>query len=247
MEAITLTKKEPKQGTKGSSPTQAAHSIYDKLNNRKYGGGAFYVRGHLLNDNVHGPGKWENMTPLSVDGNKNHLLNVEDKVKAGVSSGAVLKYTVIPNYTRSSAVPSDESLKIAKIEPANWPKIIAIKEAEKHVPTSLSCDVSLMEEKNGSYTPKKSLVKTTVDNPVDQSLGSYQIDSAQIQKVNLSKDTAEHIASNAGIFIDQAKEIKTAVAAIKVLNYYADLKAANNAITDDTISQLTKRPNVVLK
>ncbi|MCX2743880.1 DUF4157 domain-containing protein [Mangrovivirga sp. M17] len=251
MEAKILTKKLPKQGTKGSSPTQAAHTLYDKLNLRRLGKGAFYVRGHLLNDNIHGPGIWKNMTPLSVKGNKNHLQDVETKVKTAVSSGAIVRYNVTPNYNRASSAPSDEKLKGTNIEPIDWPKVKTIKEAEKYVPTTLSCEAYLLEEKGGSYKDKKNLVTTNVDNPVDQALSSYQLDETQIERVNLSTDSSQHIAKNTGISVLQAGEIKNAINALtakkEAINFYNQLKKENKKVSDQTISELTKRSNVVLK
>lgn len=84
-----------KKHEEGSVPTKAAHKIYDKLDLRRMSGGAsYYMRGHLLNHNLGGPGSWNNLTPLSREGNHQHESQVESVVKAAVNSGAIVEYIV---------------------------------------------------------------------------------------------------------------------------------------------------------
>lgn len=54
----------------------------------------WWVRGHLLNDNIHGPGGKENLVPISKPLNTNMLNAVEVYVKSQVTSGKILRYTV---------------------------------------------------------------------------------------------------------------------------------------------------------
>lgn len=54
----------------------------------------WWVRGHLLNDNVHGPGGKENLVPISKPLNTNMLNAVEVYVKNQIASGKILRYTV---------------------------------------------------------------------------------------------------------------------------------------------------------
>jgi hypothetical protein len=44
-----------------------------------------WVAGHLLNDNLGGPGTAINLTPLTTAGNKNHLVQVETRVKDAIT------------------------------------------------------------------------------------------------------------------------------------------------------------------
>jgi hypothetical protein len=53
-----------------------------------------WVRGHLLNDNIHGPGGKENLVPISKTLNTNMLKAVEELVKKAVTAGDVLYYKV---------------------------------------------------------------------------------------------------------------------------------------------------------
>jgi hypothetical protein len=43
-----------------------------------------WVAGHLLNDNLGGPGEAYNLTPLTTAGNKNHLVGIEAKIKIAI-------------------------------------------------------------------------------------------------------------------------------------------------------------------
>lgn len=68
----TEAKELSRKGKPGSAPKET-NPVYKTLFLRKEGGRSYYVRGHMLNDNIHGPGILENLPPLSQKGNKNHL------------------------------------------------------------------------------------------------------------------------------------------------------------------------------
>jgi hypothetical protein len=70
---------------RGSEPAVNSTN-FSYINVRKDGSGSYYVKGHLLNDNLGGPGNtWANLTPLNRDANKAHQLNFEDAVKTDVN------------------------------------------------------------------------------------------------------------------------------------------------------------------
>jgi hypothetical protein len=59
-----------------------------------------YVRGHLLNHNLGGPGVGENLTPITQTANKQHLNDVERDLKRKVlEEKAVVRYQVEAIYT----------------------------------------------------------------------------------------------------------------------------------------------------
>ncbi|MEO0970173.1 MAG: DNA/RNA non-specific endonuclease, partial [Cyanobacteria bacterium J06639_18] len=155
MTAELLTKK----GEKGSVPTTEKHKIFDKLLKRRDGGRSYYIRGHLLNHHIHGPGKWKNLTPLSQSGNKAHLFAAEDTTKAAVQSGAIVRYTVKVIYGRSVSVPTDEELKSKGIDSSKWEDLKDIRSAEKHVPEALNLSTWLLEkQEDGTYKKKQNIV-----------------------------------------------------------------------------------------
>jgi hypothetical protein len=61
----------------------------------KMGTGLYWVQGHLLNDNLHGPGEPENLTPLSGTSNTNMETSGERAIKDAVlKDGKVVHYKV---------------------------------------------------------------------------------------------------------------------------------------------------------
>jgi hypothetical protein len=71
-------------GSRGSEPADdppiwKAVQIRKSDNNKRA-----YVQGHLLNHNVHGPGKRFNMTPITYTANANHKTGIEKDVKSRV-------------------------------------------------------------------------------------------------------------------------------------------------------------------
>lgn len=131
-------------GPPGSSPSvtnDTNNILLKRRQKKKKGSASYYVLGHLLNDNVHGPGDdMKNLTPLSQRTNNHspvgHLKAVEKTVKAEVKK-APLAYQVIPEYGRS---------------PLAWPRYFSnafnfassigdVLAAEDHVPVGLRCKV----------------------------------------------------------------------------------------------------------
>lgn len=71
----------PHKPLKGSSPgSSKEHDLLMKELRIHYPGEGF-LRGHLLNDNLGGPGIWENMFPITAKANGSHLYDVEKPVK----------------------------------------------------------------------------------------------------------------------------------------------------------------------
>lgn len=171
--AITMTAKKlnKKQKLKGSPPTSSNTSSYGVLNTRRQSGSAsYYVKGHMLNDNIGGKGVWENLTPLSREGNSNHEGNVESLVKAAYNSGAVVEYNVTAQYgwgNNASSIPAND--------PHHAQKLSIIAE-EKNVPTQLKCEAWIMEKKGDNFERTQSIVSTTVANPVEQDAASYTLE-----------------------------------------------------------------------
>lgn len=66
-----------------------------------------YVQGHLLNDNLGGPGRAYNLTPITgvafggaENANRRHLDSVEQFIKPQVEKGEVVRYKVTVLYGR---------------------------------------------------------------------------------------------------------------------------------------------------
>jgi hypothetical protein len=174
----------------GSTPTQAAHSNYDILNQRRQSGGAsFYIRGHLLNDNLGGPGQWKNMTPLSREGNHQHEAQVESYVKAGFNAKAIQRYKVVPKYSGHGG---DAALKkeLAAKHPTQASTFNAIIDAEKHVPVTLKIEAARLVKKGNGYQ-EKDKKSWNLANPLQRSADKYFLsNSPKIVPVNINALTS---------------------------------------------------------
>jgi hypothetical protein len=101
-----------KNNVKGSTPSDKP-LIWEKAQRRK---NHDYVRGHLLNENIGGPGTAYNLSPITNDANKQHLKFVEKYVKKAVlDDNKVIRYRVEVKYnkhpSRSSQTAIEERLK----------------------------------------------------------------------------------------------------------------------------------------
>ncbi len=203
MDAKILSKK----GDNGSSPTRSAHTIFDELLKRKEGGRSYYVRGHLLNEKLHGPGNWRNLTPLSQKGNSEHLSMAEKLAKIAVNSGSVISYNVTANYGRKiKGITSNKQLEDAGIPQDQWENTKAVRNMEKHVPLSLTAKADLIKPEGKDWVKVKTLIdRVPIPNEVDTRLASYSTITGERKKtigiksaplkdlIVAAKDVDEHL------------------------------------------------------
>ena len=175
----------------GSGPNVVSPNWNVLLKRRtSQGGGSYYVRGHLLNDNIGGPGTtWKNLTPLTQTannrGDRSHLRLVEAPLKERVAANRVFKYIVQTgeNYGVNSTTlaffqnPSNtDPLKAEKAE---------LVHIEAFIPKKL---IATVEELN--YNGTKKTIKgpgdteepyhqtnVIIENTVDQTPSAYFINS----------------------------------------------------------------------
>jgi len=206
MVATTITRKPVKDAKhKGSPPTQAKHAIYDKLNLRRKAGVSYYVRGHLLNDNIHGPGQWYNMVPLSRQGNANHLNPSEYIVKNSTLSGAVISYSVKAVYGREKNNINNDRKELEKgnIDEGKIEDILTVRKFEHYVPTNLILNAALLGlDEKGKFTVKLKnlLTNKKVDNEVEEDVTKYETGKGKPKKVvSLLNSSIEEIVENTGL------------------------------------------------
>lgn len=169
----------------GSPPSSAKHDIYDVINLRRKAGASYYIRGHLINDNLGGPGTWGNMTALSRSGNHDHESKVESVVKAAFYADAVIRYRVEASGNQKVRTPEPkdkkEFVRIPDID-AKFDLVKRIIEAEKSVPDKLKCEAFIRKKKDGKWEDEVSILKPAiveVDNPVETSYSSYELDGSE--------------------------------------------------------------------
>ncbi len=163
--------------TSGSQPSVTGGN-WDKVVKRKSSAGTtdtFYVRAHLLNDNLGGPGTtWDNLSVLSQNANNrdwfqngSHLA-VEERLKGPLGvEGKGYIYIVMANYGRNlnSVLYSTVNgliggtIAVASLTPAmaylrpysltQLNKVKEIVEGEQFVPTSFVCTIQEIDPSSG--------------------------------------------------------------------------------------------------
>ncbi|MCU0404981.1 MAG: hypothetical protein MUE99_10585, partial [Chitinophagaceae bacterium] len=219
---------------------------WDHLNLRKHspGGSFYYIRGHLLNNNVHGSGStWQNLTPIQRTTNAQHVSRIETYVKEAVDKGLILHYSVIVDYamTRKANLIDEIERNPAWRTNSELDQKHKILEAEAKLPLRLNCNVSQIKA-DGSALPA---TDPTYDPKYNISGAAGIIDNES----NVSQNTlAEYfLASTSGVtYKDLPALIRDASVAIAAdrsstwENFYAN---PVNKISIDNLS-VTDRESV---
>src|SRR5690606_8894871 len=194
----------------GSEPSVTNTPEFNDINMRRQGGGAFYVKGHLLNDNLGGPGStWGNLTPLTVAANGAHKNEFENDVKTAVNGtparganpsskfGSVSNFSVIANYGRS--LPPAYSLLVnmetddlpSGLKPEDDPKdVAAVLRAEQYVPTQLVCHAELTYQGQSQTTV---LDRPIVNDIQYGNLGQYSLTASPKRDFFLSQKSVQEL------------------------------------------------------
>ncbi|WP_062056986.1 eCIS core domain-containing protein [Aquimarina longa] len=202
-----------REGEPGSTP-QETNTAYETLFMRKLGNGIYYVRGHMINEHLHGPGKLKNLTPLSVKGNKNHLKAAEDPVKIAVRAGAVVRYTVSAKYDRpkiSSETITDDEFERAGIPEEERGNVKKIRKIENKIPSGLMLGADVLKKNsNGKWVKDKTIVSGRgIINPIDTNLSSYKTTKRVIVKaVGIKSSSIQELKDATGIAGDIISVIK---------------------------------------
>jgi hypothetical protein len=175
VEAKHLSKKGRADGIKGSQPKDTPNALWDILKKRKKGNGTYYIRGHLLNDNIFGPGTWDNMAPIPGSFNTGEMEPaIESQAKKAVQSGGTVDFDLTFNFGRSKS----------PIKTGDSAEVQQIKNAEEHVPLGLTASLSVkLNEKSKPIYGGKSLPITIDDNyEADKIEKSYILDKKTFQE-----------------------------------------------------------------
>jgi len=90
------------EGPDGSGPNNKA-AWWPFFQERHKIGPLYWVQGHMLNDNIHGPGEPKNLVPITNTLNTNMLGIVERYVKTAVTAKKVLYYEVEAHWEGATA------------------------------------------------------------------------------------------------------------------------------------------------
>lgn len=81
----------------------------------------YWVRGHLMNHNLGGPGEHRNLTPITKKMNSAHHALVEKVLKAAAATGDAIGYDIVANYDGTG--PKGLKTDATNPDPAVWGKI----------------------------------------------------------------------------------------------------------------------------
>ncbi|REC54338.1 hypothetical protein DRF62_10070 [Chryseobacterium piscium] len=183
---IEYLSKIPHSGTKGSDTGGLTTPVYSSIDKRHF----FYVRGHLLSEKLHGPGIWENLTPLTRSANSNHESDIEKKLKKGVEKNIVYHYHVKAVYGRrvnSSLLSKLENSD--KLEPEkNVLREIILN--EQYIPLKLIAHAVEIDEETGAAKGKNVHLETIVNDLKDSDLSNYQLTATKKPDLPISLNEA---------------------------------------------------------
>ena len=160
--------------------TGMTNANWKELRNRKDGHGSkdtYYVRAHLLNNNIGGSGTdWDNLSILTRTANNrdwyedgSHETKIEVRAKNLVKDGKSFIYIVTANYGRSknqallNQIPTDLTLSVSEKD-----TLTKIVEAEEFVPTGFVCTITELDPSDGSENQSSNYnINEIVVNPIE--------------------------------------------------------------------------------
>jgi hypothetical protein len=171
---------------KGSEPTVSNTAEFELLNIRRKGHGALFVKGHLLNENLGGPGNtWKNLTPITQQANSDHKNKFENPLKLAVNnttsgyatkkSGFVRNFSVQAMFNREIDTGLINKLEDRNTEteqvpgfPENTDPFVLAKilRAEQFVSESLQCSATIGEIQKGGVIREK-VSEVTIVNEIN--------------------------------------------------------------------------------
>jgi hypothetical protein len=139
----------------------------------------WYVQGHLLNENLGGPGMRFNLTPITKEANNEHKRAVESELKEQVNDkGEVISYTikVLDPPPKGKNPRRTELERKASLSKAEQDELVSVKTLEK-LTRGFRCTAYVLEQdSSGKWTKKgKALDKAskTIDNEIERGGKTY--------------------------------------------------------------------------
>jgi hypothetical protein len=154
-------------GNAGSEPHDES-PLWKKVNQRPM----TYIRGHLLNHNLHGPGEDKNLIPITRSANSTMSSGPETAVKKAILiENKVVKYTVVAVFGKHP---------VRKVIPE-----------EAEMPTGIKIEAVELDkgDSNKWDKPGKIIYKDTVPNTLPPDLPVGHV----FEEVNLSKPDLDHL------------------------------------------------------
>ncbi len=181
------------------------NNTFRTLKARRQGGTSYYIAGHLLNNNLGGPGNdWRNLTPLTQYANtQDHEPNFERFAKDAVNvNNKTIDFVVNARYGTHSGL---QTGKVADLRATGDTVLADVIEAETKVPTTLDCSAVEVAPTRGNL-----ISRHTVRNIISTSLNSYDLVGIPAEKVYLLEMNKSQLMTLDGINDQMADRILTA-------------------------------------
>lgn len=175
--------------TTGSQPSRGlTNSNWTKLRKRKTSIGSrdtYYIRAHLLNDNIGGPGnRWDNLSVLTQDANNrdwygsgSHLAVETRATGPLLEEGKAFIYLVTAGYGRNANTSLLNQIPSSSIPTSQKADIQSIIEAEEFVPTSFTCTINEIDSSTGETVAESdhNINVSVPNNIANTSLSDYKL------------------------------------------------------------------------
>lgn len=241
----------------GSSPSSGdmGNPLWGKISKRKQGEGVYYIKGHLLNDNLGGPGNiWDNLTPLTQAANSDHKNRFEKFVKLAVNGteGAystptaaqaqarnlkTVNFVVTARYGQPSRQ-ADITYLRALGNPDAEDKADII-EGEQAIPVALDCAA---HEVLSSGAAGSSVARHTVDNEIDTQLDHYATRAIPKRVVYLNEMSRAELIGLSGI----GEELADAILRERPFRSRDEIRAKVH-IADGRWNQMQSTPGIEVR
>nr|WP_321465819.1 DUF4157 domain-containing protein [uncultured Desulfobulbus sp.] len=198
----------------GSSPSsgEMGNPLWGKVSKRKQGQGVYYIKGHLLNDNLGGPGStWNNLTPLTQAANSDHKNRFEKFVKLAVNGSEGPYNEPTPDQARARNLKTVNFVVTARYGQQARAADIAyfrdqggqdatdkadIIEGEQAIPVALDCAAHEIRSDGTAGGP---VARHTVDNRIDTTLDHYATRPIPKRIVYLNEMSRSELLTLSGI------------------------------------------------
>ncbi len=187
------------------SPPSIEGGLWDTLRRRRHGSSSYYIRGHLLNHHIGGPGyTWANLTPLTRTANTSMSSSFEEAVKTAVQAGKTIFFRV----NTVPGTPPDRSAEIAALRNPENPNtedrtIASVMEAERAVPRRITGVAREVPANTPATAPAlgswREVASLNQDNVPDFSLDSYNVSDGPRTPVSLSNSPHSLIRQLPGV------------------------------------------------
>ncbi len=219
----------------GSEPSIEG-GLWNNLNQRRYGGGSYYIRGHLLNHHVGGGGyTWANLTPLTRSANSSMSSSFEEPVKTAVNDqGKVVYFRV----STESGSPPDRSAEVSALRNPENPNaedrlIASVIESERAVPTRITGIAREVPADTPADAPPSSswreVSRLDQSNSPERALGEYSVTDSARTSVSLSSSPRSLIRQLPGVTDDLADRVEARQRAVGVFRTQAQFLSETGA------------------